>query len=98
MFKEKVIMVCQAMPVNCLMSVVVLIALRFPFLIKAINFKTDLKVDAALYNNVRASRWNLKLMHILYHVVARQRQGGDPLFSITVKIAETRQWASPPKE
>lgn len=75
MFKKKVIMDCQAVPVNCLMSPVVLIALWFPFLIKVINFQPDLKLGVAIYNNVLASRWNLKLMHILYHLLARQRQG-----------------------
>lgn len=73
MLKKKVIMNCQAVPVNCLMSAVVLIALWFPFLIKAINFQPDLKLSVAIYNNVLASRWNLKLMHILYHLLARQR-------------------------
>ena len=75
MFKEKVIMDCQATPIICLMSVVVLIALWFPFLIKAINFKTDLKLGIAICNNEIASRWSVKFMHILFHLVARQRQG-----------------------
>jgi hypothetical protein len=73
MFKEKVIMDCQAVPINCLMGVVVLIALCFPIQINAINLKTDLKLGVAIYNNVIASKLDLRLMHILYHLLERQR-------------------------
>lgn len=89
---------CQAVPVNCLMSKVALIALWFLFPIKVINFKADLKLGDINYNNITASRWNPKFMHKLDHLLAGQRWERDPLVSNIVKLADARQETSTPNQ